>query len=117
MFFDNSYFTVAIYLAVIVAVVVAIHHWHQSAAVDSHVQRMMVSCGIREKTAANADQLLDLRYGRSSLALPKLPGRRSVRPLARRGNRHKQQFLSECLAFQEGSGLTKISLFDCEFPK
>lgn len=60
MFFDNSYFTVAIYLAVIVAVVAAIHHWHHSAAVDSHVQRMMVSCGIREKTAANADQLLDL---------------------------------------------------------
>ena len=60
MFFDNSYFTVAIYLALIVAIVLAILHWHQSAAVDSHLQRMMVSCGIDEKTAANADQFLDL---------------------------------------------------------
>jgi hypothetical protein len=60
MFFDNSYFTVAIYLALIVAVVLPILHWHQSTTVDGRLQRMMVSCGIDEKSAVHAEQLLNL---------------------------------------------------------
>ena len=58
MYFVNSYFTVAIYLAVIAGVMIALLRWHESNAVNRRLLHMMVSCGIDDETAANADQLL-----------------------------------------------------------
>ena len=63
MFFVNSYFTVALFLAGIAGVMIAIlrwHEWHESIAANRRLLRMMVSCGIDDETAANADQLLKL---------------------------------------------------------
>lgn len=60
MFFDNSYFTVAIYLAVVMGVIIGILHWYEAVATDSRMQRMMVSCGMDENTAANAGRVLKL---------------------------------------------------------
>jgi len=58
MYFVNSYFTVAIYLAVVVSLFLAIFHWRNSLATESRMQRMMESCGIDQETASNADQML-----------------------------------------------------------
>lgn len=60
VFFDNTYFTVAIYLAVIVGVIIGVLHWHQAQATDNRLHRMMLSCGMDEHTAANASQVLKL---------------------------------------------------------
>lgn len=60
MYFVNSYFTVAIYLTVIVGGACAVLHWLNVIAADSRMKRMMVSCGIAEETAENAGQLLKL---------------------------------------------------------
>ena len=60
MYFVNSYFTVAIYLAVIVSLVLAILHRRNSLATDSRLRRMMESCGIDRETAENAGQLLKI---------------------------------------------------------
>jgi len=60
MYFVNSYFTVAIYLAVVVSLVLAIFHRRNSLATESRLRRMMESCGIDRETAENADQLLNI---------------------------------------------------------
>ena len=58
MYFVNSYFTVAIYLAVATSLFLAIFHWRNLLAVESRLRRMMESCGIDRNTAEHADQLL-----------------------------------------------------------
>jgi Family of unknown function (DUF6455) len=58
MYFVNSYFTVAIFLAIIVGTIIVILRWHNSVAANSRLQRMMVSCGVEPAIADNADQLL-----------------------------------------------------------
>ena len=60
MFFVNSYFTVALYLAVIAGTLIAVSHWSHSVASKTRMKRMMVSCGIDEETAEYADQLLKI---------------------------------------------------------
>ncbi len=60
MYFVNSYFTVAIYLSVLVAVLFALLRWRNSVASENRLQRMMMCCGIDENIAANADQLLKI---------------------------------------------------------
>lgn len=60
MYFVNFYLMVAIYLAVIVGVIVVVLGWYKPVATDSCLKRMMLSCGIDEVTASNADQLLKL---------------------------------------------------------
>ena len=58
MYFVNSYFTVAIYLAVATGVFLAIFHWRNLLASEGRLRRMMESCGIDRNTAEHADQLL-----------------------------------------------------------
>jgi hypothetical protein len=58
MYFVNSYFTVAIYLAVATSLFLAIFHWRNLLAAESRLRRMMESCGIDRNTAEHADQLL-----------------------------------------------------------
>jgi hypothetical protein len=58
MYFVNSYFTVAIYLAVATGLFLAIFHWHNMLASEGRLRRMMESCGIDRNTAEHADQLL-----------------------------------------------------------
>ncbi len=60
MQFVNSYFTFAMALAFIVGIIIlAVLHWRGSAAVESRLTRIMLSCGIDAETAAKADQLLN----------------------------------------------------------
>jgi Family of unknown function (DUF6455) len=67
MYFINSYFTVALWLSVFGGIVLAILQWHNSVATESRMKRMMLSCGIDENTAADADRLLhfDVEAARS----------------------------------------------------
>jgi hypothetical protein len=58
MYFVNSYFTVAIYLAVATSLFLAISHWHNMLASEGRLRRMMECCGIDQDTAEHADQLL-----------------------------------------------------------
>ncbi len=58
MYFVNSYFTVAIYLAVATSLFLAFFRWHNLHATESRLRRMMESCGIDRETAENADRLL-----------------------------------------------------------
>lgn len=60
MYFENSYFTVAIYLSVCVGVLLSIFYWRNSRAAQSRMQRMMMCCGIDEHTATHADHLLNV---------------------------------------------------------
>ena len=60
MYLINSYVTVAIYLAVFVAVTLATLRWQQTAAMKRRILRMMLTFGIDEETARNADALLDI---------------------------------------------------------
>ena len=60
MYVINSYVTFAIYLVVFLAVSAAVFQWQQSLAVRRRVLRMMLTFGIDEATARNADALLDL---------------------------------------------------------
>ena len=60
MYIGNSYITFAIYLAVFLLVAVAMFQWQQSRAVQRRVLRMMLTFGLDEATARNADALLDL---------------------------------------------------------
>ena len=67
MYFINSYFTVAIYLAVATGLFLAIFHWRNLLASESRLRRMMESCGVDRNTAEHADQLLkvDMRAVRN----------------------------------------------------
>jgi len=58
--FVNSYFTSAIYLAIIVGAVIAALYWRKSLAATRRTQRMMLSCGIDKDAAVRTDQVLDL---------------------------------------------------------
>ena len=60
MYLINSHITVAIYLAVFLVVTVAAFQWQQSKAVRRRILRMMLTFGIDEETARNADALLDI---------------------------------------------------------
>lgn len=60
MYVINSYVTFAIYLIVFISISVAVFRWRRSQAVRRRVLRMMLTCGIDEHTAQNADALLDL---------------------------------------------------------
>ena len=60
MYVINSYVTVAIYLVVFLLVTVAAFHWQQSQAVKRRILRMMLTFGIDEEIARNADALLDI---------------------------------------------------------
>ena len=56
----NSYFTVAILVAVIAGIAIAVLYWRQSLATESRIRRMMVCCGIDGMTAIYADNVLKL---------------------------------------------------------
>ena len=60
MYFENSYFTVALYLSVFVGVFLIILHWRNSTAAESRMQRMMMCFGIDQNTATHADKLLNI---------------------------------------------------------
>ncbi len=60
MYIANSHITFAIYLAVFLVVTVAVFQWQQSRAVRRRVLRMMLTFGLDEDTARNADALLDI---------------------------------------------------------
>jgi hypothetical protein len=60
MYIANSYITFAIYLAVFLVVTVAVFQWQQSRTVRRRVLRMMLTFGLAEETARNADALLDI---------------------------------------------------------
>jgi hypothetical protein len=60
VFFDNSYFTVALYLAIFFGAIVALLYWRKSLAVTSRRRRMMLCCGIDENPTIRADQVLIL---------------------------------------------------------
>jgi hypothetical protein len=60
MFFINSYFTVALGLAVIGGVSLLILHWRHSLATENRMKRMMLSCGIDKRAVEEADQHLCL---------------------------------------------------------
>ena len=60
MYVDNSYITLAIYLAVFLVVTLAAFQWQQSKAVKRRILRMMLTFGIDEEMARNADALLDI---------------------------------------------------------
>ncbi len=60
MYFINSHITVAIYLAVFLMVSAAAFHWQQTRTVKRRILRMMLTFGIDEETARNADALLDI---------------------------------------------------------
>jgi hypothetical protein len=60
MYIANSYVTFAIYLAVFLVVTVAVFQWQQSRTVRRRVLRMMLTFGLDEETARNADALLDI---------------------------------------------------------
>lgn len=60
MYFVNSHITIAIYLAVFLLVTVATFRWQQSKAVKRRIIRMMLTFGIDEATARNAEALLDI---------------------------------------------------------
>ncbi len=62
MYFINSYFTVAVYLALIAGASLAILYWRRSVNANSRLVRMMISCGIDidRQTAVKADQFQDL---------------------------------------------------------
>jgi hypothetical protein len=60
LFFVNSYFTVALYLAVFTSILIAVLQWNRSVATKTRMKRMMVSCGIGEQIAENADKLLKI---------------------------------------------------------
>jgi uncharacterized protein DUF6455 len=58
MYFVNSYFTVALFVAVIASIIIVILRWQSAVAANGRLQRMMVSCGIDRAIAENAEQLL-----------------------------------------------------------
>ena len=60
MYIGNSYISFAIYLAVFLLVTVAVFQWQQSRTVRRRLLRMMLTFGLDEETAQNADALLDL---------------------------------------------------------
>ena len=60
MYIVNSHITIAIYLAVFLLVTAATFRWQQSKAVKRRIIRMMLTFGIDERTARNADALLDI---------------------------------------------------------
>ena len=60
MYLVNSHITVAIYLAVFLLVAAATFRWQQSRAMKRRILRMMLSFGIDEATARNAEELLGL---------------------------------------------------------
>lgn len=60
MYFVNSYFTIAIILAVATSLILAVFHWRNSRATESRLRRMMESCGVDRNTAEHADQLLQV---------------------------------------------------------
>jgi hypothetical protein len=60
MYVINSHVTFAIYLAVFLVVTVAAFQWQRSKTVRGRILRMMLTFGIDEETARNADALLDL---------------------------------------------------------
>jgi hypothetical protein len=60
MYVLNSYVTLAIYLAAFVAVSAVAFQWQRSKAVSRRMLRMMLTFGIDEDTARNADALLDI---------------------------------------------------------
>ncbi len=60
MDYVSSYFTVAIYLVLAVGLLIALCRRYRSVTSESRIQRMMLSCGIDEMAALNADHLLKL---------------------------------------------------------
>ena len=81
MYFVNSCFIVANYLAVATNLFLAIFHWHNMLASEGRLRRMMERCGIDRNTAEHADQLLKVDT-RALRSLPALPGNWPVRSLA-----------------------------------
>lgn len=62
MFFINSYLTVGLALAFIAGTILVILRWRRSAATESRMERMMVSCGIDQESASNENQSLNIDY-------------------------------------------------------
>ena len=60
MYFVNSHITIAIYLVVFLLVTTAAFRWQQSKAVKRRIIRMMLTFGIDETSARNADAFLDI---------------------------------------------------------
>jgi hypothetical protein len=62
MYFVN-YFTLAIGLAVLASIAIAHLRKRKTLVTESRIKRMMICCGIKEKTALHADHLLKLDMG------------------------------------------------------
>jgi len=60
VYLGNSYFAVAVCLAVLTGAIIAILRWRNSLAVTNRLQRMMLCCGIDEDANVRADQLRKL---------------------------------------------------------
>lgn len=60
MYVMNSHVTIALCLAVFLAVSAAALQWQRSRAVSKRMLRMMLTFGIDQETARNADALLDI---------------------------------------------------------
>ncbi len=60
MYLVNSYFTVAVYLAVLAGAIIAVLRWRNSLAVTRRLQRMMLCCGIDEDANVSVDRLRKL---------------------------------------------------------
>ena len=60
MYFVNSYFMVAIYLAVFTGAIIAVLHWRKSLAATRRLQRMMLCCGIDRNATVRANPVLNL---------------------------------------------------------
>lgn len=56
----NSYFMVAVLLAVLIGVIIVVMRWRSSQAVTNRMQRMMLCCGLDEDASVRADQLRNL---------------------------------------------------------
>jgi len=60
MFIVNAYITVAVGLAVVTAIMLGVLRWQHAASVNRRILRMMLTFGIDEQTARDADELLDI---------------------------------------------------------
>ncbi len=60
MYFINSHIMPALCLVVFLAVTLAAFRWRQSTAISRRIVRMMLTFGIDEETARNAEALFDI---------------------------------------------------------
>lgn len=56
----QSYVSVALVMIGIVGMIIIVRNWRHAVVSDRRMYRMMLTCGIDETTARNANQLLDI---------------------------------------------------------